>query len=76
MIDLDDKFGFLQWRIVALTCNLVANGVALYAAVRFIRRDTHGWLLAAGLCVSALCVILLARPDTRPTGERRRTESD
>lgn len=72
MIDLDEKFGFLRWRIAALTLNLAANGVALYAAIRFIRRGTHGGLLATGLGVSIVCIVLLARPDTRTGGERHR----
>lgn len=68
MIDLDERFGFTRWRIAALVGNLVGNAVALYAAIRFIRHDTHGWMLAAGLAITVLCVGLLARPDTRPSG--------
>lgn len=69
MIDLDAKFGFLGWRVVGLVVNLLANGLALYGAVRLIRDGTHGSLLAAGLALSLLCVALLARPDLRRDAE-------
>ncbi len=66
MIDLDAKFGFLRWRVVGLALNLLANGLALYGAVRVLRDGTHHLLLVGGLAVSLLCIVLLARPDQRP----------
>lgn len=65
-MDLDAKFGFVRWRVAGLALNLLANAVALYGAVRFMRDGTHGLLLAGGLAVSLACVALLARPDLRP----------
>lgn len=65
MIDLDERFGFTRWRVGALILNLLGNALALYAAIRFIRRGTHGGLLALGLGITVLCIALLARPDTR-----------
>jgi len=68
MIDLDEKLGFMRWRIAALALNLAANAVALYAAIRYIRNGTHGGTLVVGLAVTVACIALLARPDTRPAG--------
>lgn len=65
MIDLDERFGYLRWRVLALILNLLANALALYAAIRFIRRGTHGGLLALGLGTTVVCITLLTRPDTR-----------
>lgn len=75
MIDLDGKFGFVRWRVVALALNALGNGIALYAAVRFIRLGTHGWMLAIGLAISGLCISLLARPDMRPAATSTRPPS-
>lgn len=66
MIDLDQRFGFTRWRVGALVLNLVGNALALYAAVRFIRRGTHAGMLAVGLGITVVCLLLLARPDRRP----------
>ncbi len=76
MIDLDEKFGFTRWRVAVLVGNLLGNAVALYAAVRFIRRGTHGWMLVAGLAITVLCVGLLARPDTRDARPSRTAGAD
>lgn len=68
-MDLDARFGFVRWRVVGLALNLLANGVALYGAVRLLRDGTHAAVLAAGLALTAVCVALLALPDLRPEGE-------
>lgn len=73
-MDLDARFGFVRWRVVGLALNLLANGVALYGAVRLLRDGTHAPVLAAGLALTALCVALLARPDLRPEGEAGEAE--
>lgn len=69
MIDLDEHFDFMRWRVVALILNLFGNALALYAAIRFIRHGTHGGMLAIGLGITIACIALLARPDRRPIGE-------
>lgn len=68
MMDLDAKLGFVRWRVAGLSINLVANGLALYGAVRLLRDGSGVGMLAAGLGVSLLCIGLLARPDLRPEG--------
>lgn len=73
-MDLDARFGFVRWRVAGLALNLLANAVALYGAVRFLRDGTHALVLAGGLALSAACVALLARPDLRPEGEPGRSE--
>lgn len=72
MMDLDERLGFLRWRIGALVLNLVGNAIALYAAIRFIRQGTHGLMLAVGLGITVLCIGLLSRPDLRATDEGAR----
>lgn len=67
-MDLDARFGFVRWRVAGLALNLLANAVALYGAVQFLRDGTHGLVLGGGLALSAACVALLARPDLRPEG--------
>lgn len=69
MMDLDAKLGFVRWRVAGLALNLLANGMALYGAVRLLRDGTHGLVLAGGLALSLACVALLALPDHRPQGE-------
>lgn len=71
MIDLDARFGFMRWRVAGLAVNLLANGIALYGAVRLLRDGTHGPVLAAGLALSLACVVLLSRPDLRTRAEGR-----
>lgn len=68
MMDLDAKLGFVRWRVAGLSLNLIANGAALYGAVRLLRDGSGAALLAVGLGVSLLCIGLLARPDLRPEG--------
>lgn len=75
MIDFDKRFGYTRWRVGALLLNLIGNALALYAAIRFIRRGTHGSLLAVGLGITILCITLLARPDQRPVEEGQQKPS-
>lgn len=65
MMDLDARFGFVRWRVAGLTVNLLANGIALYGAVRLLRDGSHQLVLAGGIVLSLICVALLARPDLR-----------
>lgn len=69
MIDLDERFGFMRWRLLALAVNLLGNAIALYGAVRLFRDGTHASVLATGLLISLACLVLLSRPDLRSQAE-------
>jgi hypothetical protein len=62
MIDLDRHYGPLVGRVWGLILNLLANTLALYGLVGYLRGGTHVLYLVTGLVLTALCVIMLAKP--------------
>ena len=63
MIDLDRRYGIWSGRVWGLIVNLVANALALYGLVGFLRHGTHVVALVVGVLVTAGCILLLARPN-------------
>jgi hypothetical protein len=62
MIDLDRRYGIWSGRVWGLIVNLLANALALYGLVGFLRDGTHVFPLALGVLVTAACILLLAKP--------------
>jgi hypothetical protein len=62
MMDLDRKYGIWSGRVWGLIVNLVANALALYGLVGFLRDGTHLLPLIVGALVTTVCVLLLAQP--------------
>ena len=62
MIDLDRRYGMWSGRVWGLIVNLLANALALYGLVGFLRDGTHLIPLAVGALVTLACVLLLAIP--------------
>jgi len=62
MIDLDRRYGTWSGRVWGLIVNLMANTLALYGLVGFLRDGTHLIPLVLGVMVTLTCVLLLAKP--------------
>jgi hypothetical protein len=62
MIDLDRRYGIWSGRVWGLIVNLIANTLALYGLVGFLRDGTHVFPLVLGVLVTIVCILLLARP--------------
>jgi hypothetical protein len=62
MIDLDRRYGIWSGRVWGLIVNLLANALALYGLVGFLRDGTHRVPLVLGVLVTAACILLLAKP--------------
>jgi len=62
MIDLDRRYGIWSGRVWGLIVNLLANALALYGLVGFLRDGTHRVSLVLGVLVTATCILLLAKP--------------
>jgi hypothetical protein len=62
MIDLDRRYGIWSGRVWGLIVNLLANALALYGLVGFLRDRTHVVPLVLGVLVTAACILLLAKP--------------
>ena len=62
MIDLDRRYGIWPGRVWGLIVNFLANALALYGLVGFLRDGTHVVPLISGVLVTTACVLLLARP--------------
>ncbi len=62
MIDLDRQYGIWSGRVWGLIVNLLANTLALYGLVGFLRDGTHLLPLVLGALVTIGCVLLLAKP--------------
>ena len=62
MIDLDRRYGIWPGRVWGLIVNLLANALALYGLVGFLRDGTHVVPLVSGVVVTAACILLLAKP--------------
>ena len=62
MIDLDRHFGIWSGRVWGLIVNLLANTMALYGLVGFLRDGTHLIPLILGVMVTIACVLILATP--------------
>jgi hypothetical protein len=62
MIDLDRRYGIWSGRVWGLVVNLLANALALYGLVGFLRDRTHVFPLVLGTLVTLACVLLLAKP--------------
>jgi len=62
MIDLDRRVGIWPLRVWGLIVNLLANALALYGLVGFLRDGTHIVPLVVGIAVTITCVLVLALP--------------
>jgi len=62
MIDLDRRYGLWSGRVWGLIVNLMANAMALYGLVGFVRDGTHLIPFVLGVIVTLACVLLLAKP--------------
>jgi hypothetical protein len=62
MIDLDRRYGPWSGRVWGLIFNLVANALALYGLVGYLRDGTRLGHLVIGLGVTVICVAWLAKP--------------
>jgi len=63
MIDLDRRYGIWSGRVWGLIANLLANALALYGLVGFLRDGTHVVPSVLGVLVTAACILLLAKPN-------------
>ena len=63
MIDLDRRYGVWSGRVWGLIVNLLANTLALFGLVGFLRDGTHLIPLIVGVLVTLACVLLLAIPN-------------
>ena len=62
MIDLDRRYGVWSGRVWGLILNLLANALALYGLVGFLRDGTHRIPLVLGILGTLACVLILAKP--------------
>ena len=62
MIDLERRYGIWSLRVWGLILNLLANALALYGLVGFLRDGTHLGPFALGVLVTLACVLVLAKP--------------
>ena len=62
MMDLDQKVGLFSVRVWGLIVNLLANALALYGLTHYLRDGTHLAHLVAGLVVTGICILWLAKP--------------
>ena len=62
MIDLDRRYGIWSGRVWGLIVNLVANALALYGLVGFLRDGTHLLPLILGAVGTLVCILVLATP--------------
>ena len=62
MIDLERRYGPWSLRVWGLIVNLLANALALYGLVGFMRDGTHLVPLVLGTSVTLACVLVLATP--------------
>ena len=62
MIDLDRRYGIWSGGGWGLIVNLIANTLALFGLVGFLRDGTHLIPLIVGVLVTLACVLLLAIP--------------
>ena len=62
MINLDRRYGIWSGRVWGLIVNLVANALALYGLVGFLRDGTHLLPLILGILLTLACIFLLAMP--------------
>ncbi len=66
MIDLDRRYGIWSGRVWGLIVNLMANALALYGLVGFLRDGTHLVYLIVGALVTVACILILAMPAADP----------
>ncbi len=64
MIDLDRRFGPWPIRVWGLILNFLANAVAVYGAIGFVRDGSRLPLLVIGGVMTVLCILVLARPNS------------
>ena len=62
MIDLDRRYGIWSARVWGLIVNLLANALALYGLVGYLRDGTHVVHLVVGILVTTACILVLAKP--------------
>jgi hypothetical protein len=62
VIDLERRYGWWSARVWGLIVNLMANALALYGLVGFLRDGTHVVPLAVGVVLTITCILLLAVP--------------
>ncbi len=66
MIDLDRRYGIWSGRVWGLIVNLMANTLALYGLVGFLRDGTHLVHLIGGTLMTVACILILAMPADDP----------
>jgi hypothetical protein len=66
MIDLDRRYGIWSGRVWGLIVNLMANTLALYGLVGFLRDGTHLVHLIVGTLMTVACILILAMPAGDP----------
>jgi heme/copper-type cytochrome/quinol oxidase subunit 3 len=66
MIDLDRRYGIWSGRVWGLIVNLMANTLALYGLVGFLRDGTHLVHLIVGTLMTVACILILAMPADDP----------
>jgi hypothetical protein len=64
MIDLDRRIGPWPVRVWGLILNFVCNAVTIYGAVGFVQDGSRLPLLVIGGAMTAVCILVLARPST------------
>lgn len=62
MIDLERRYGIWPLRVWGLIVNLIANALALYGLVGFLRDGTHLVPLILGGFLTLACILILAIP--------------
>ncbi len=62
MIDLDRRYGLFPGRVWGLIVNLIGNALALYGLVGILRDGSRLAHLLAGLAITIVCIVVLARP--------------
>lgn len=62
MIQQDHRYGPFVGRVWGLIVNLLANALALYGLVGYLRDGDHLMHLTVGLGVTAACTLWLAKP--------------
>jgi hypothetical protein len=65
MIDLEKKIGPWPIRVWGLVFNFIANALAIYGAIGFIRNGTRLSLLIIGIVITLSCILVLAKPSNQ-----------
>jgi hypothetical protein len=63
MIWLDRRLGPWPVRVWGLILNFIGNTLAIYGAVGFIKDGSSPLILILGVCLTLLCLLVLAVPN-------------